>query len=166
MPSRVPSVNEAVAYLGVWCHAVEVQAIRIFAEGNGMPDGPMTRQTDSYLFAIALRNLLRAAALLRNAAPKSAWSSIDRALNEFERKVPHAVDLRDVLDHFDDYARGKGELQKTRGGASEPNEWYERANDTYRLSLGLAPGAPLLTLEVRSATEAATTLVRAIEDCV
>ena len=38
---------------------------------------------------------------------------IVRALARFDARVPDAKDIRDVIEHFDDYARGKGKLQKS-----------------------------------------------------
>jgi hypothetical protein len=164
MPSQMPSVNEAMGQVGLWSHAVQIQAIRILTDGTGMPDGMVTRQMDSYLFAVALRNLLRAASLLRTAAPSAACSGIDLALNAFNQTVPRAVEVRDVLEHFDDYARGAGRLQGN--GAFLINEWHERGPQTYRFTIAVVPGTPPLTIEVGEATNAANALVRALEDAV
>jgi len=37
---------------------------------------------------------------------------LDRAIEEFDVAVPDARHARDVLEHFDEYARGEGRLQR------------------------------------------------------
>jgi hypothetical protein len=126
-----------------------------------MPEGAVSRQTDYYLFVIALRDLRRAVELVRRSAPKSAWSDIDKAMNAFDTATAcGSVDLRDILEHFDDYAEGKGKLQDEH--PCLPCVWYEREPDTYRLHLDL--GNLLLTVDVRAATQAALALVAATHD--
>lgn len=64
----------------------------------------------AHLFAVAVRNLLRGAGLARSCFPNN--SEIGRAIAEFEKAVPRVADVRDVLEHFDEYARGKGDLNE------------------------------------------------------
>ena len=144
----------------IWRHAANMQAIRILTDGTGMPDGPVTRQADCFLFTVAVRNVRRAGDLLRRVAPGSSWSRIDVALNTFDSRVPHAKDLRDVLDHFDEYAVGKGNLQTPDGFLL--NAWYERSADTYRYNVGISPARPLLTIDVKDAFLAVDKLTSAL----
>jgi hypothetical protein len=37
---------------------------------------------------------------------------LDRAIEEFDKATPGAKSARDMLEHFDEYARGKGLLQR------------------------------------------------------
>jgi len=97
----------ASAHLGVWQRAVVMQADRVLdAEAT-----PVARQTDAYLFVQALRQILRAADLMKRALVDDPRAqAVEDAIAEFNSAVPRAKDARDILDHFDDYARGIGSL--------------------------------------------------------
>lgn len=62
---------------------------------------------DLDLFALALRNLLRA---VEEANKETGSAVLAKGLAEFNRKIPNAKDVRDILEHFDDYERGLGFL--------------------------------------------------------
>jgi hypothetical protein len=109
------------------------------------------RQIDGYLFVLALRQVLRAAHMVLNgleAEQKPEQAETARAAIEtFDATVPHAKNARDVLDHFDDYARGVGNLshpgvRRDRRTASEEaarsfNVSYQAGGDGhYILHLG------------------------------
>lgn len=51
---------------------------------------------------------------------------LDRAIEEFDVQTPHASAARNMLEHFDDYARGEGVLQK-RAIRKEGLSVYEAA---------------------------------------
>ena len=51
------------------------------------------------MFALALRNVLRAAKFAEHFEP----DRIGRAIAEFDAAIPHATDMRNILDHFDEY---------------------------------------------------------------
>ena len=158
------TVGEAASHLLLWRHAVQLQAIRILTPSTGMPDGPFSRQVDCYMFAVAVRNVRRGGELLRQVAPARCGSAIDIATNAFDARVPHAVDLRDVLDHFDAYALGKGRLQDPNGFL--PVAWYEDDGKTYRYSIGVSAAKPLLTIDVKDACEAASAFSSSVMDAV
>jgi hypothetical protein len=61
-------------------------------------------RVEAHFYLIALRNLLRAARL----AGHLDRSAADRAVATFTRSVPDASRIRDRLEHFDAYERGKG----------------------------------------------------------
>jgi hypothetical protein len=155
------AVGEAIGYVDLWRHAVQMQAIRILTKNTGMPSGAMTRQCDCYLFVISLRDLIRAIELIRRALP-AASESLAAALTDFEQQVPNAVQLRDVLEHFDDYSTGQGRLQREHPGTMT-SEWYAASDDSYELNISVAPGK-FFTLEVRAASRAATTLANAVKE--
>lgn len=52
--------------------------------------------------------------------------SLNRAIEEFDIATPHAMGARNMLEHFDEYARGKGALQK-RAIREEGLSVYEAA---------------------------------------
>lgn len=56
--------------------------------------------------AFALRGLLRVAGVARDVP------GVSEAIAEFNRQVPQVIEARDVLEHFDDYRLGEGNLQR------------------------------------------------------
>lgn len=73
----------------------------------------LTRRIDGYLFTQALRQTIRAAQLIaQDLTDKSSPNAeaAREAIERFEARVPDAKNARDVLNHFDDYARGIGNL--------------------------------------------------------
>lgn len=64
-----------------------------------------------------LRKLLRCAEMLsseleRLGAPVAAQRFLQAAIDKFEGEVRGIKDARDMLEHFDEYARGEGRLQR------------------------------------------------------
>ena len=87
-----------------WYRVLAAQADRL-AESGFVPEG--------YVFVIALRNLRRAAALVASALTAAEdQRAAAAALAEFDRALPGSKEARDILEHFDDYARGTGALQR------------------------------------------------------
>ncbi len=137
------------------------QAVRLQLErfrGSG-------RVSDAYLLVIALRNVLRAARLAREELITDAGrAALDQAITTFEETLPGVQSARDVLEHFDEYARGRGGIGEDRGtlgpypvtiaGSGDRDEggWPER------LVLHIGPHPVDLT----AAPQAAAALVHAI----
>jgi hypothetical protein len=91
-------------FRSIWADAVERQAERVrTATGDQFDVFP-----DFILYAFALRCLYRSA----DAISKEADGALEQELATFERAVPRFKDVRDVLEHFDDYDRGVGKLQR------------------------------------------------------
>jgi hypothetical protein len=140
-----------MAHLAAWRNAVKLQRERV-ASG---PDS--TIPTDARFLAVAVRNVLRAAHMAVLVSP-DAQSAIDR----FDQEVPNAKDVRDVLEHFDKYAVGEGNLQKElRKTLRIGTRAYDRAayfgeslvftpDDRWHLYVGNS-----LALDLQSAAEAA-----------
>lgn len=59
---------------------------------------------ETVLYADAMRNVIRGAEAILG--PDHA------ALRAFRKSVPAAVDIRDMLEHFDEYVMGTGKLQR------------------------------------------------------
>jgi len=153
------SPQEALAFAHTWHHAVNLEGIRILTDGTGMPSGPASREADCYLFAIALRNFLRAIELIIAETSDDFSKSLREAQADFDQAVPGAVDLRNVLEHFDEYARGVGRLQK----AQQPFPsaiWLENDGATYQVWVGI-PGRAPLRLDIRASVQAAGQLMSA-----
>ncbi len=66
--------------------------------------------------------------------------------------MPHAVDVRDVFEHFDAYERGEGKLQK-RGKVGDLLMWEEFDGASFTLKL-----FGVVELNLHAATRAAETL--------
>lgn len=123
-----------------WTAAVDQQVKRIFD-----PDADaLSRERDAYFFAMALRQLLRAVEMA--ARFPTAKEAVKSALDTFDAAIPNAREARNILEHFDEYERGTGSLQRPKGHTSDRPLWdalsfYSRGvNDdgtsSYKLHLG------------------------------
>lgn len=66
------------------------------------------RLEDGFLFSIALADLVKAARVAHRTIPHP---TLQTALDEFGKAFPQAKDFRDLVEHWDDYAQGKGREQ-------------------------------------------------------
>lgn len=138
-----------------WLHALGLQHQRATSE----PAEPWDAAVDASLFAVALRNVIRAVEACRRWSPHDIGS----ALADFDSKVPRAVDVRDIIEHFDDYDRGAGKLQKRQVKEGRApftvGKWVEETPGhlQYRIAVGL-------TLDVTPAFEAGSALAGAALD--
>jgi hypothetical protein len=151
----------ALSEANAWKRAIELSASRM---GAGDPD----EQTDARLFLLALRLLLRAQRMASEAVqslPK-AVAVADSARQRFDGACPGVKEACDMIEHFAEYAVGKGHRQP--GGklrqvdrpvdrAAAAQDWplaYDR--DTGRILLGS------IEIDVAEICEQARHLVRAI----
>lgn len=97
---------DAVArrFLIKWGHAVALQAERVLDRSRNFGD----REVDAWQFCTAARQLGRAVDMIIELpeTPPQLHDVIDR----FRRNHPNLKLARDVIDHFDDYATGVGDL--------------------------------------------------------
>ena len=99
--SRLAAYGMGACY--TWYRVLAAQADRL-AESGFVPDG--------YVFVIALRNLRRAATLVASTLTSTEdQQAAAAALAGFDQALPGSKEARDILEHFDDYARGTGWLQ-------------------------------------------------------
>jgi len=130
--------------------------------------GVGTRRGDMYLFAMAVRQVLRFAELALRVAPEDSRGLIGQAISAFEATAPDLKNIRDVLDHFDEYIMGTGRTYE----AKTPEYWSENSlasvfvttqmwavatDGVYELHLSLAP-EKYLVLDVLREAGAARTL--------
>ncbi len=164
--------QQAIRSLQAWLSAAEFERTRLLA------DEPW--QTDATFLVYSLRNLLRSGELAARSAPDAAVRDIRRQIDKFKASVPSLVDLRDVLEHFDDYLEMKGNLQHPPGTPKGQRKsdaaidrwagkrrrrappgsfsfWAARQNDD-----DLLVGAGELELRVDQAIEAASKMAAAI----
>lgn len=126
-PAENAELRRHVAgYAEVWLEAVELQRRRVLELSRPMPPQPpyednrAALEAELVLFAVALRNLIRAVEWASDFEP----DPITQALDDFDAKVPHAVDIRDLLEHFDAYEQGRGNLQ---GGKPQKRKRKQQA---------------------------------------
>jgi len=79
------------------------------------PRAGTTVRADAALMLLALRNVERAArwTISELSQVSDADHDTDDLLAQFHAYLPGLVDARDALEHFDEYAVGKGRLQRT-----------------------------------------------------
>ena len=147
------------------------------------PDHALERIPDTYLLAMALRNVLRAAEMAkRNVRSPLARAEIQKAIGTFlsyvilNPKHDHRalIRARDVLEHFDEYLCGTGKLRRDEAKLN-PDTSKEDLAQNYRIDFEplahrprlrvgpLRPAAPLLTIDlVTTAPQAAQLLVATV----
>lgn len=69
------------------------------------------QEVDVYFLLLALRWLHESCKLTLNLTSDSA---LQCAIEEFERRLPHARNMRDVREHVSDYIGGQGRLQSQK----------------------------------------------------
>ena len=108
MDSRNRSLrqSEPIYWLSRWKLALELQDKRIRDAAD-----QLHTQIDLDLYALTLRNLIRA---VENAECTTGENEIKKALNKFKKAVPGWLNVRDFLEHFDEYSQGIGRLQKKK----------------------------------------------------
>jgi hypothetical protein len=82
---------------------------------SGSPPTRLTREVDAAQMLLALRNTLRAAEWLANNR-RHPGSEEAALIVGFKQIMPNLVDARDTLEHFDDYAEGRGRQQRSSPG--------------------------------------------------
>ena len=100
------TIGEALGQLMMWERVTATMRTRILDPESDHA----TRQGDAHLFAMAVRQVIRFAELIRKLAPNRSplRGAIDSALAMFHKTCPQAKDIRDVLDHWDAYMQGVG----------------------------------------------------------
>lgn len=96
--------NLAINHAWTWGRAAMNQAARLH-------DGASI--WDALLLLVALRQVLRAAEMAQKSQLKNrqARQILNSAVSRFKRDLPELVDARDIIEHFDAYAVGAGDLQ-------------------------------------------------------
>jgi len=103
-PPAVLNLSVALWQVETWWAGTALQHRRL-SEATS----PAHAMADVSMLVLALRNLLRAAYLAEKACPDGR---IRAAILRFEARLPGLTEIRDVLEHFDEYAEGSGRFQK------------------------------------------------------
>jgi hypothetical protein len=128
--------------------AVKQQADRL--RGNHQPGAEW--MADQRLFAEALRWVLRGAEGCALLADEAGRKQIANAVADFKKAIPSVVEMRDALEHFDDYIIGVGRRSRIAG---EFSHLYTRGKT---LHLKVGP----MTMDVEQAELAATALASTV----
>jgi hypothetical protein len=129
-----------VVYLRQWDAAVRLVAARLREEqqrsmaATDYGDGGLAVSAYSQLFLLAVRNLLRAVELAEQKFGRHE-REIRAAKDAFLNEVPRIKDARDVLEHFDSYTLGGGDL--ARGRPSPPYLTHGYDADTVQIDVGI-----------------------------
>jgi hypothetical protein len=161
--SETPA-SDAVVHLVVWNYALSVQAERVTSAQEGA-FGRKTREIDLRFFVVALRGLLRSAELIMHGAETRAKDEIDDAIKRFHDAVPGSKDLRDRLEHFDEYERGTGRQQR-RAQISEPSVTFFSGQPGHHSISVEIPGLPTASIEMETARDAGNELMTAVASAV
>ncbi|MEU8164996.1 hypothetical protein AB0B97_00655 [Micromonospora sp. NPDC049004] len=101
-----PPENLALSQAWLWTKAVMVPAERLL-------HGPSAGLPDALLLLVALRNVHRAATMaLRHMRNPDAKEHLTDAVAQFDAALPGLVQARDVVEHFDEYVLGDGNMQR------------------------------------------------------
>jgi len=92
-------------HIVIWRHAVEVQHTRMIA---GFEQNTPSEWAEPSLFAVALRNLIRACWKCHLLYDTSTTTTFGDAVRSFESAIPKPRAIRDRLEHFDEYEADKG----------------------------------------------------------
>lgn len=134
----------------LWERAVDLEAQRALDEGSTYLD----RLIDGRLFLVALRGLIRTCEAIQKLTKEAAFST---AMSRFNAEVPNAIGIRDVFEHWDDYLRGGGRLQKKYPDRRVGHAIKIGRDGSYTI------GVPMLSsIEIGSARDAAADLARAV----
>lgn len=98
----------------------------------------------------AMRNILRAAEWAGQSHAEYDLPKVHEALEEFHRAVPDLIDARNALEHFDEYAHGRGRRQRTH-----PGEYSISLTERPRPSVLIGP----LRVDVERSRDACRSLV-------
>ncbi len=110
-PSRNPyAIAVSQAQWAVW--AVQLFGREARAHGGDVQSQIYARQIFGQLRALQRCADMMAYELVRLGVDSGAREELDHAIADFAAAVPGARPARDILEHFDEYARGEGRLVK------------------------------------------------------
>ena len=149
-----PPKQEVIGQVLAWWRILDQQGTRVL---NGIDRDE--QQRDAVLYVMSLRSFHRAVTLAAH------FSSVIReALDQFDRGFADTKTMRDVIEHFDAYLLGRGNLQKVARGAGRQRELapYQVAGVFVEGAgvLVVTDGYDVRQVEVSAARAAASVLVR------
>ena len=151
------TAQEAMGQVVKWHYAMSVQNYRI-VEGTDALYG-MQREVDLHFFLIALANFVAFVKMTAKLVSPEARTTIRTGIQAFDSEVPDAGDLRNVLEHYDEYIRGKGKLQSGRLAKGQRAQIVvSRTGPQSHAIMVHVPGFADLSVDIESAVSASNTL--------
>lgn len=148
-PGRDAAVSGLLGQVDRMRGVIDLQRTRLDAAVDAL-NPEVVADADSLTFGIA--RLLKASEGLRDLGVDVAED-----LANFDQSFPNAIDIRDVLEHLDDYLIGAGKLQKKRG---LPLTLQYRSNPT--AGMAVMTTNPDLTFEIGQAIPAVQALAERV----
>jgi hypothetical protein len=106
MPSDSVTYERARRFANIACWVVALQCRRISSDEPEDSSFLLRRWADFDFLVVALTRLRRAAALA--AKVPEIKTAIEAAIKSFDEALPDLKDMRNVAEHFDDYAVDEG----------------------------------------------------------
>jgi hypothetical protein len=157
VPDLPPVHNLAINAAFTWVRAAMEQATRLLQGAS---------YWEAYVLLLSLRQVLRAAEMAQGSSFQSrrARQILNTAVRRFKADLPDLVDARDIIEHFDKYAVGKGDLQLADRDA-DPSLTDAQLVKRYEARLEGPWGEPILrvgsrALEITKVIEACDTLFK------
>jgi len=97
------------ANIAVW--AIQLQINRLRSEDNEIPGFVLQPVVDFHFLVTALTRLRKMADLV------SKFSNISEAIKKFDETLPDLKNIRNVLEHIDEYRLGKGRNKNVSANA-------------------------------------------------
>jgi len=116
-PSPAATYERArrLANIAVW--TAQLQRRRLATDEPEDSEFLFRRWADFQFFIVALTRVRRAAVLA--AKVPSITNDMQKAVKEFDAALPMLKNMRDIAEHFDDYALDKGRIKAVRRQALE-----------------------------------------------
>ena len=110
---QIALYEEARSLANIACWSIELQIHRLRKEEAEIPEFVMQRVADFHFLLIAINRLHRAAKLANNAIDHKLSSQI----KEFKQSLPGWKEIRNVMEHIDEYWQHKGHNSSVSTGA-------------------------------------------------
>jgi hypothetical protein len=120
-PSDATILHRALTFAFEGLQAADVQLERARQDAPDRPGGAFLWWIDLQFFIVAMRRLRRGAELAMEA--EAERNAMRAAISAFDAAVPELRLLRDVGEHIDDYAVGKGFNPSVRWRSLQVGAW-------------------------------------------
>jgi hypothetical protein len=145
--------DDASNYAFLWACAMERQHRRLKEQVGSQSED----LADALLYVTSLRNVLRAAYFVEQVIGSGDQGYSTHWIRDFERHCPDVIAARNMLEHFDEYAMGRGRLQ--RGPHQEPLRINLVRTDRGSPVLTLSTTGSVLEIDLDTTTKAAGQLM-------
>lgn len=114
---QIALYEEARRLANIACWSIELQILRLRKGEAEIPEFVMQRVADFHFLLIAINRLRRAAVLVSATIDiLRQKEEFDQSIKEFKESLPESKNMRDVMEHIDDYWQGKGRVSSVSAG--------------------------------------------------